>query len=114
MNTPVEIPNKARTLSGVVVSDRMSKTAVVKVERRLRHPVYGKFITRSTKLHVHDEKNECNIGDKVHIAEVRPISKHKSWALLRINVKARNVEEFKGEKADGAEPESDVADGDKS
>ena len=73
-----------RTLRGQVVSDKMEKTAVVRIDRRVRHPLYGKYLTRSTKLHVHDESNECSVGDFVEIAEARPLSKKKSWSLVRI------------------------------
>ena len=73
-----------RTLTGKVVSDRGDKTITVLVERLVKHPVYGKYIRRSTKLLAHDEKNECRSGDKVTIAECRPLSKRKSWTLDRI------------------------------
>ena len=73
-----------RTLAGRVVSDKMDRTITVMVERRVKHPLYGKYIRRSTKLHVHDENNDCNIGDEVTIAECRPMSKTKSWRLVEI------------------------------
>ena len=73
-----------RTLTGKVVSDRGEKTITVLVERLVKHPVYGKYIRRSTKLLAHDENNECRNGDKVTIAECRPLSKRKSWKLDRI------------------------------
>ncbi|VAW81510.1 SSU ribosomal protein S17p (S11e) [hydrothermal vent metagenome] len=73
-----------RTLSARVVSDKMNKSAVVMVERKVRHPLYGKYIRRSTKLHIHDENNECKEGDTVTIKQVRPMSKTKSWALLEV------------------------------
>jgi len=73
-----------RTKSGRVISDKMDRTITVLVERRVKHPLYGKFISRSTKLHVHDEKNECNVGDEVTISECRPISKTKSWKLVEV------------------------------
>ena len=73
-----------RTLTGQVVSDKMDKSAVVLVERRVRHPLYGKYIRRSTKLHVHDANNECRQGDTVTIQQCRPISKTKSWTLLEV------------------------------
>lgn len=73
-----------RTQSGTVVSDKMEKSAVVVVERKVRHPLYGKFIKRSTKYHIHDEENQCKVGDFVQIKEIRPISKTKSWALDKI------------------------------
>ncbi len=73
-----------RTLSGVVISDKMDKTIVVKSERKVRHPLYGKYIRRSTKYHVHDENNECKIGDTVTIKECRPVSKTKSFSLVQV------------------------------
>lgn len=73
-----------RTKSGRVISDKMDRSITVLVERRVKHPLYGKFIRRSTKLHVHDENNECNVGDEVTISECRPISKTKSWKLVEI------------------------------
>ncbi len=77
-----------RTLTGAVTSDAMNKTATVIIERRIKHPVYGKYITRSTKLHVHDENNECNTGDVVVIEQCRPKSKTKSWSLVKVVEKA--------------------------
>ena len=79
---------RARTLQGRVVSDKMDKTITVKIERRVKHPVYGKYIRRSTKLHVHDENNECNKGDVVVIEQCRPMSKTKSWRLVEVVEKA--------------------------
>ena len=73
-----------RTLEGRVVSDGADKTVTVLVERRVKHPLYKKYIRRSTKLHVHDESNECQTGDTVLIHECRPLSKTKSWRLERI------------------------------
>jgi small subunit ribosomal protein S17 len=73
-----------RTKVGHVVSNKMDKTITVKVERHVKHPLYGKYIRRSTKLHVHDPNNECNEGDKVSITECRPISKSKTWRLVEI------------------------------
>ena len=73
-----------RTVIGKVVSDKMEKTIVVKSERKVRHPLYGKYIRRSTKYHVHDEKNECKMGDTVTIKECRPLSKTKSWTLVQV------------------------------
>jgi small subunit ribosomal protein S17 len=80
-----------RTVSGTVVSTKMDKSIVVLVERRVKHPVYGKYITRSSKLHAHDEKNQCCEGDKVTVKEVRPISKTKTWALISIDERAAQV-----------------------
>jgi small subunit ribosomal protein S17 len=73
-----------RTLTGRVVSDKMDKSAVVMVERKVRHPLYGKYIRRSTKLHIHDENNDCRQGDTVTIRETRPMSKTKSWTLVEV------------------------------
>ena len=74
-----------RTVAGTVVSNKMEKSITVLVERRVKHPVYGKYITRSSKLHAHDENNQCQIGDKVTVRESRPISKSKSWTLVSID-----------------------------
>ena len=74
----------ARTLSGRVVSNKMDKTIVVMIERKVKHPLYGKIIKRSTKVHAHDENNECNIGDTVTVVESRPLSKTKSFNLVSI------------------------------
>lgn len=73
-----------RTVSGKVISNKMDKTITVLVERKEKHPVYGKFIRRSTKLHAHDEKNQCNEGDLVVIKECRPKSKSKCWQLVEV------------------------------
>jgi len=73
-----------RTLMGKVVSNKMDKSITVLVERRVKHPVYGKYVRRSTKLHAHDETNQCGEGDVVAIKECRPISKSKSWMLVEI------------------------------
>jgi len=75
---------KVRTLTGRVISDKMDKSITVLIERRVKHPLYGKFIRRSTKFHVHDEENSCREGDTVQIVECRPISKTKSWRLHKI------------------------------
>ena len=80
--------NSTRTATGKVVSNKMDKTITVLVERRVKHPVYGKYITRSSKLHAHDEQNKCNIGDTVTVAESRPISKSKTWKLVEVVVSA--------------------------
>jgi small subunit ribosomal protein S17 len=74
----------ARTVTGTVVSDKMDKTVTVMIERKVKHPVYGKYIRRSTKLHVHDEENTCQEGDKVTIEQCRPLSKSKSWRLVNV------------------------------
>ncbi len=80
-----------RTLSGTVTSDACDKTVTVMIERRIKHPVYGKFVKRSTKLHVHDESNECNTGDVVVIEQCRPMSKTKSWRLVEVVEKAATI-----------------------
>jgi len=77
-----------RTLTGTVTSDKMDKSITVMIERRVKHPIYGKFIKRSTKLHVHDDANECGIGDSVVIEQCRPMSKTKSWRLVKVMEKA--------------------------
>ncbi|PCJ26427.1 MAG: 30S ribosomal protein S17 [SAR86 cluster bacterium] len=81
----------ARTVSGKVISNKMDKSIVVLIERRVTHPVYGKIMKRSTKIHAHDANNECSTGDKVTIKEVRPISKTKSWSLVSIDGRATRV-----------------------
>ena len=73
-----------RTLSGKVISDKMDRTVVVLVVRKVKHPLYGKYIQRSTKIHAHDEENTCQEGDTVVIAETRPISKTKKWRVIEI------------------------------
>jgi small subunit ribosomal protein S17 len=77
-----------RTLTGSVSSDAMDKSITVTIERRIKHPIYGKYIKRSTKLRVHDENNECGKGDVVVIEQCRPISKTKSWRLVEVVEKA--------------------------
>jgi len=77
----------ARTLTGTVISNKMDKSISVSIERLVRHPVYDKYIRRSTKLLAHDEKNECNQGDIVIIEATRPISKRKAWQLQKIVTK---------------------------
>ena len=79
---------KVRTLQGRVISDKMEKSITVLIERRVKHPMYGKYITRSTKLKAHDAKNVCNEGDLVTITEVAPISKSKNWTLVDVITKA--------------------------
>ncbi|HQT25295.1 MAG TPA: 30S ribosomal protein S17 [Burkholderiales bacterium] len=80
-----------RTLTGAVVSDKMDNTVTVLVERRVKHPLYGKIITLSKKYHAHDENNECHNGDVVVIEECRPLSRTKSWRVAKLVDKARNV-----------------------
>ena len=79
---------KIRTLQGRVVSDKMDKSITVLIERRVKHPIYGKFMIRSTKLKAHDETNQCGEGDLVTIRECAPISKSKSWTLVDVLEKA--------------------------
>lgn len=83
--------NKQKTVMGVVLSDKMDKTATIMIERKVKHPLYGKYIKRSSKIHVHDENNECAIGDTVTITECRPISKTKSWTLVEVVNKANQI-----------------------
>jgi len=82
---------KIRTVQGRVSSNKMDKTITVVVERFVKHPIYGKFIKRSTKMHAHDEANVCNPGDIVTITECRPLSKNKNWTLVDVVEKARIV-----------------------
>ena len=81
-----------RKITGRVVSDKMDKTITVMVERRVKHALYGKYITRSTKLHAHDEKNECGLGDVVKVSESKPFSKTKNWALVEVVEKSVNID----------------------
>lgn len=78
-----------RMLEGRVFSNAMDKTVTVLIERRVKHPLYGKFMRRSTKIHAHDENNICNQGDLVRVEQCRPLSKTKSWRLLEVLEKAR-------------------------
>lgn len=85
----MEARNLRKTKIGVVVSNKMDKTISVKVERRLMHPLYGKFVKLSKKFFAHDEQNECTVGDKVRIMETRPLSKLKRWRMVEIIEKAK-------------------------
>ncbi len=78
------VEKRRRTLTGRVVSNKMQKSITVLVERRVRHPVYGKYMTKSSRIHAHDEENQCNLGDVVRLRESRPISKTKTWVLVSI------------------------------
>ena len=78
-----------KTRVGNVVSNKMGKSMVVSVERRVKHPIYKKFFKKTKKFHVHDEKNECNVGDTVKIMETRPLSKTKRWRLVEVVQKAK-------------------------
>ena len=80
--------NKIQSLVGLVVGDKAHKTIDVLINRRIKHPAYGKYITRRARFHAHDENNECKIGDKVMIGASRPLSKTKSWKLLKIMERA--------------------------
>jgi small subunit ribosomal protein S17 len=81
--------NLRKTRTGVVTSNKMNKTIAVSVERRLQHPMYGKFVKKTKKFIAHDEQNECNIGDRVKIMETRPLSKLKRWRLIEVLEKAK-------------------------
>ena len=81
----------ARSVTGTVVSNKMDKTITLRVERRVKHPVYGKFVRKSKKIHAHDADNVCSIGDIVTVEECRPISKTKSWMLKSVELKASEV-----------------------
>jgi len=82
--------DKIRTMQGRVISDKMDKSITVAIERMVKHPIYGKFVKRTTKLHAHDENNECGLGDTVEIRECRPLSKTKSWTLEKVIEKAKS------------------------
>ncbi|WP_153796538.1 30S ribosomal protein S17 [Foetidibacter luteolus] len=81
--------NLRKTRIGVVSSNKMTKTITVAVERKVKHPIYGKFVKKTTKFHAHDEKNECTVGDVVKIMETRPLSKTKRWRLVEVVEKAK-------------------------
>lgn len=81
--------NLRKTKLGVVSSNKMDKTITVNVERKVKHPLYGKFVKKTTKFHAHDEKNECSIGDTVKIMESRPLSKTKRWRLVEVVEKVK-------------------------
>jgi small subunit ribosomal protein S17 len=81
--------NLRKIRTGVVRSNKMDKTIIVTVERRIKHPIYGKFVKKTTSFHAHDEKNECTIGDIVKIMETRPLSKTKRWRLVEVIEKAK-------------------------
>ncbi|MDY6955368.1 MAG: 30S ribosomal protein S17 [Pseudomonadota bacterium] len=80
----------SRTLVGRVISDKMDKTITVAIERRVKHPLYGKYVTRTSTLHAHDEENSCQEGDLVRVVESRPISKTKSWQLVEVVERRRD------------------------
>ena len=84
-----EVRGMRKTRVGVVVSDKMDKTITIAVKYRVRHPLYGKIMNRTTKIKAHDEKNECDIGDTVRVMETRPLSRDKRWRLVEIIEKAK-------------------------
>jgi small subunit ribosomal protein S17 len=83
-----KLNTSSRTLTGRIISDKMDKTITVLVERRVKHPVYGKILTKSSKIKAHDEGNDASVGDLVTIAECRPVSKDKAWKLVNIDERA--------------------------
>jgi small subunit ribosomal protein S17 len=83
------VRNLRKTRIGIVSSNKMDKTITVKVERKIKHPLYGKFLKKTTSFHAHDEKNECSIGDTVKIMESRPMSKTKRWRLVEVVEKVK-------------------------
>ena len=85
----MEARNLRKTRIGVVTSNKMTKTITVAVERKVKHPMYGKFVKKTTKFHAHDDKNECSIGDVVKIMETRPLSKTKRWRLVEVVEKVK-------------------------
>lgn len=85
----MEERNLRKERTGQVISDKMDKSIVVSVQRKVKHPIYGKFIRKSTRFMAHDEKNECGIGDTVRIMETRPLSKRKRWRLVEVLQKAK-------------------------
>jgi small subunit ribosomal protein S17 len=84
-----QVRNLRKEKVGVVVSDKMDKSIVVAVKRKVKHPIYGKFVNKTTKFHAHDEDNTCNTGDTVRIMETRPLSKTKCWRLVEIIERAK-------------------------
>jgi small subunit ribosomal protein S17 len=86
---PAQVKMKKKIFTGRVVSDKMDKTIVVKISRRKLHPLYKKYVVVSKKIKVHDEKNECHVGDTVKVIESRPLSKHKCWMLQEVVEKAK-------------------------
>ena len=83
-----ETTEQLRTVEGRVVSNKMNKSVTILVERQVKHPLYGKYIRRSTKLHAHDEENACNEGDVVRVTECRPLSKSKNWRVVEVVTRA--------------------------
>jgi small subunit ribosomal protein S17 len=85
----METRNLRKERTGVVISNKMEKSIVIAVKRKVKHPIYGKFVNKTTKLMAQDDKNECNIGDRVRIMETRPLSKNKCWRLVEIIERAK-------------------------
>jgi small subunit ribosomal protein S17 len=85
----MEARNLRKTRIGVVTSNKMAKTITVEVERKVKHPIYGKFVKKTSKFHAHDDKDECSIGDVVRIMETRPLSKTKRWRLVEVVEKVK-------------------------
>jgi small subunit ribosomal protein S17 len=88
-NVAADARTTTRPLIGLVVSDKMNKTVTVLVERRVKHPLYDKYIRRSTRIHAHDETDDCNVGDSVSIVQCRPLSKTKAWTVHEIVARAK-------------------------
>jgi small subunit ribosomal protein S17 len=84
-----QVRNLRKEKVGIVVSDKMDKSIVVAEKRKVKHPIYGKFVNKTTKFHAHDEKNDCNVGDTVRIMETRPLSKTKCWRVVEIIERAK-------------------------
>ena len=84
-----QVRNLRKEKIGIVVSDKMDKSIVVAEKRKVKHPIYGKFVNKTTKFHAHDEKNDCNVGDTVRIMETRPLSKTKCWRVVEIMERAK-------------------------
>ena len=85
----IELRGRRKTRTGLVISNKMDKSITVSVERKVKHPIYGKFLKKTTKFMAHDEKNECSIGDVVKIMETRPLSKNKCWRLVEVVEKVK-------------------------
>ena len=89
IETQLELRGRRKTRTGLVTSNKMDKSITVSVERKVKHPIYGKFLKKTTKFMAHDEKNECSIGDLVKIMETRPLSKNKCWRLVEVVEKVK-------------------------
>lgn len=105
---PAQNRGRRKTLRGYVVSDKMDKTVVVRVDRRFSHPLYKKVITRSKKYMAHDAENSCHVGDFVEIMETRPLSRHKRWRVVRIIRRAVGYEEHELKRTTPRPPEAPV------